>query len=249
MNSASLGAVGAFGRDSSIPASEQSHQDPKARFVPISGRSTLVVVRRESCPGVMNIPRYVEEVMTEPVVAVQPDLPAEEVARQLARRRIGAVPVVDRAMHVVGIVAESDLLNSGGPGGTARDAMTTPVVTVSAGTTAAEARALLLARDIGRLPVVDGDGRLLGIVSRRDLLGSLLPGDDEVRRRIIDRVIDFGGEVYTASVSGGSVHVRGRVTRAGEVAVLEKLLRETPGVVDLQLDFIYDVDDVRQEQE
>jgi len=174
--------------------------------------------------------------MTEPVVAVQPELSADEVARQLTERRIGAVPVVDRDTRVVGIVAESDLLNHPGPGGTARDAMTTPVVTVSAGTTVTEAGVLLLARDIGRLPVVDGMGRLVGIVSRRDLLRSTLPGDDEVRHGVIDRIVDFGGEVYTVSVSRGSVRVRGRVTHADEIPVLEKFLQETPGVVDLKLD-------------
>jgi CBS domain-containing protein len=192
----------------------------------------------------MNTQRYVQEAMIDQVVAVPPDASAEEVARQLTRHRIGAVPVVDRSQHVLGIIVEADLLSGTGPaGGTARDAMTTPAVTVTVGTTLDEARALLLARDIGRLPVVDGDGRLVGILSRRDLLQSLLPEDDEIRRRVIDRVIDAGGEVYAVTISEGSVWIRARVGCRSEIPVLEQMLRQTPGVVRFEADLAYDVDD------
>jgi CBS domain-containing protein len=189
----------------------------------------------------MNAQRYVQEIMNEPVIAVLPDISAEEVTKQLAQHRIGAVPVVDRSLRVLGIIAEADLL--AGAAGTARDAMSSPAVTVNVGTTVDEARTLLMARDIGRLPVVDGTGRLVGIVSRRDLLRSMLPGDAEVRRRVMDHVIDAGGEVYGIAVSDGNVWIRGRVGSRGEIPVLEQMLRETPGVKRLRVEFAYDVDD------
>ena len=188
---------------------------------------------------------YVEEVMTAPVIAVRADCPAEDAIRQLTERRIGATPVVDAALRVLGIVTESDLLAGGGSAaGIVADAMTTPAVTVTAGTTVEEARALLSARGIGRLPVVDGEGRLTGIVSRRDLLADLLPDDREIRHRVTDRVVDIGGEVFSVSVSHGSVIVRGRVGNRSEVAVVERLLRETPGVARVTVDFEYDHDDI-----
>src|SRR6266568_1096554 len=106
-----------------------------------------------------------------------------------------------------------------------------------------EVRALLAARDIGRLPVVDGRGVLIGIVSRRDLLRAFVPGDAETRHRVIDRVTDAGGEVYAVTVSGGAVWIRGRMERRAEIPVLEQTLLQTPGVTSVVLEFGCRVDD------
>lgn len=183
--------------------------------------------------------------MTYPVIAVQPGVSAEDVARELIRRRIGAVPVVDSSLHVLGIVAESDLMvGHGSLWTTARDVMSSPAVTVGAGATVTAARALLVARGIGRLPVVDHDGRLVGIVSRRDLLISGPPGDRRIRRAVIDRAIDMSAEVHSVSVVNGAVRVRGHVAARSQIPVLEHLLRRIPGVTGLDTEFDYDVDDI-----
>ena len=138
--------------------------------------------------------------MRYPVIAVRSGVSADHVARELTRRRIGAVPVVDPLLHVLGVVAESDLLTDRGSlWATARDVMSSPAVTVSTGTTVDRARALLRARGIGRLPVVDREGRLVGIVSRRDLLGSGPPDDRRIRQAVIERALDMGSEVYSVS--------------------------------------------------
>ena len=182
--------------------------------------------------------------MTYPVIAVQPGVSADDVAGELIRRGIGAVPVVDSSLHVLGVVTESDLMvGHESLWTTARDVMSSPVVTVTAGTTVTAARALLAARRIGRLPVVDRDGRLVGIVSRRDLLVSGPPGDRRVRRAVIDRVIDAGAEIHSVSVTGGVVRVRGHVAGRSQIPVLEHLLRRIPGVTQIDAHFDYDVDD------
>jgi CBS domain-containing protein len=124
----------------------------------------------------MDASRFVEEVMTCPVVAVQPGVAVDEIARQRTRRRIGAVPVVDASLRVLGVVAEADVLMDRSGRAAARDVMSSPALTVTVGTAVGVARALLATHRIGRLPVVDHEGRLIGIVCRRDLLVSDLSG-------------------------------------------------------------------------
>jgi CBS domain-containing protein len=108
-----------------------------------------------------------KEIMTTPVVTVPPDTPTGEVAETLGRHRISAVPVVDEAGGVVGLVSEYDLLAK--PGRTAREVMTTAVVSVTEDTDVAEVRHLLVDRRIRRVPVLAA-GRLVGIVSRSDVV-------------------------------------------------------------------------------
>lgn len=193
----------------------------------------------------MDAQHYVDEVMTYPVVAVQPGVPAGEVARQLVQRRIGAVPVVDSWLHVLGVVAESDLLADGrGDWATAGELMSSPAVTVTERTTVGQARALLDSRRIGRLPVVDHERRLVGIVSRRDLLLSGLSSDQRIKRQVIDRVIDAGAAIDSVSVRDGIVRLHAHVSLRSEVPVLKHLLRRIPGVVRLEADVGFVLDDV-----
>jgi CBS domain-containing protein len=118
-----------------------------------------------------------EEVMTCPVVAVRPGVAVEEIVRQLVGRRIGAVPVVDASLRVLGVVAEADVLTVQRPRhAVARNVMSAPALTITADTPVSVARALLATHRVGRLPVVDHQGRLVGIVCRRDLLARDLPG-------------------------------------------------------------------------
>lgn len=108
------------------------------------------------------------DIMTTPVVTVGPDTPVAEIAALLRRKAISAVPVVDDGGHVIGLVSEYDLLSKTGT--VSADIMTTSVISVSADTLISDIRRLLIEQRIRRLPVVQ-DGRLTGIVSRRDLVG------------------------------------------------------------------------------
>jgi hypothetical protein len=67
--------------------------------------------------------------------------------------------------------------------------------------------------------------------------------DHEIRRRIVDRVLDAGGEVSAAIVAAGSVWLRGRVGCRSEIALLERTLRNVPGVTRLDMCLGYDIDD------
>lgn len=105
--------------------------------------------------------------MSAPVITVGPDTPVVEVAETLTRHQISAVPVVDAAGAVLGLVSEYDLLAK--PGALAREVMVSALITVSRETAIADVRHLLVERRIRRVPVLDA-GRLVGIVSRSDVI-------------------------------------------------------------------------------
>lgn len=110
------------------------------------------------------------EIMTTLVVTVSPDTSVEWIAETLGLYRISAVPVVDEAEQVLGLVSEYDLLAKAGL--TAADIMTTSVISVTADTDISDVRQLLVDQRIRRVPVLQ-DGELVGIVSRSDIVALL----------------------------------------------------------------------------
>lgn len=143
--------------------------------------------------------------MTDDVVSVVPATSFRDVAKLLAEHDISGVPVVDEDDRVVGVVSESDLLARHEL--TARDLMTAPAVTVHAEETVADAARLMVRRGVERLPVVDEEERLVGIVTRRDLLRVYLRPDSEIRRRIREDVLsdamDLPGDAVDVHVLDG----------------------------------------------
>jgi CBS-domain-containing membrane protein len=135
------------------------------------------------------------EIMTTDVVAVKPDTPVAEVAAAMGRRGVSGVPVVDAAQKVVGVISEKDFLSRMGVQDAknfmslvanclmtkgcmtlpidcalAGDLMTSPAVTVAPDTPVRTIAALLTGRGINRVAVTDPAGRLLGLVSRADIV-------------------------------------------------------------------------------
>ncbi len=168
--------------------------------------------------------------MSSPPICVAADAPARRAVWLLWEYGIGAVPVVENGV-VVGVITEGGLVADRDlSASTARDVMAVPVVTVSPDTPVREALRTMNARGIGRLPVVDAARRPLGMVARRDLLAAMLPTDTEIRRRVVDRVIDAGGEVLGIAVDHGAVRLRGRVGLSGEIPLIERLVHQIDGV-------------------
>jgi CBS domain-containing membrane protein len=134
------------------------------------------------------------EIMTRDVITVQKDTDVYEAGRLLIRHKISGMPVVDDENHVIGMITQADLLTMAGiprghvfndvvikyvmnkpvphhrTGGKVKDIMTTPVITVSPETTAKRIATILDRKRIKRVPVVDDENRLLGIVSRGDIV-------------------------------------------------------------------------------
>jgi CBS-domain-containing membrane protein len=157
------------------------------------------------------IASQVEDVMTTKVSTVRLDTPYKVIAAQLHEHRVDAVPVVNDNECVLGVVSAADLLakvaldgNSGQEGLfalrhhrelqqahalTAADLMTSPAVTVGPCTSVRHAARRMSERHVKRLPVVDPDGRLLGIISRSDVLAVFRCPDESVRQAILRDVI------------------------------------------------------------
>lgn len=197
----------------------------------------------------------VRDVMTTTVVSVRKDASFKEMAAMLRSRRISAFPVLDAADRVVGVVSEGDLLvkeavlaegtsllaalrhvgeDGKAKGVTAGDLMTHPAVTIGPDVQVADAARLMYDRRIKRLPVVSDSGRLVGIISRSDVLAVFSRPDAEIRHEVADRVLPD----LVADPSGFEVRVRdGIVTITGtpltEQATHSLLdaARHVPGVV------------------
>lgn len=110
------------------------------------------------------------DIMTSPVITVRRDATRRQVADTLTGHGISAVPVLDDAGVVLGLVSEYDLLAKSGAN--AAELMTTAVITVSPDCTVADISHLLIDRRIQRVPVLR-DGAVVGIVSRRDVVAMM----------------------------------------------------------------------------
>ncbi|MEU8820534.1 CBS domain-containing protein [Actinoplanes sp. NPDC048796] len=201
----------------------------------------------------------VDDVMTKAVVSVEPAASYREVVDLLIGHRFSAVPVVDEYQHVTGVISETDLLRkieyagdeqprlfegrrrrgerAKAYAGTAADLMSSPPVVVLSKTPIAAAARLMDAENVKRLPVVDDLGRLIGIVSRGDLLKVHLRPDGEISADINESVLDAllheGADQVSAAVDGGVVRLTGEVDRRSTANLAVRLARQVPGVVEV----------------
>ncbi|MFD3889166.1 CBS domain-containing protein [Streptomyces microflavus] len=171
--------------------------------------------------------------MTDEVVTVEYTTPSAEVAGLLARHSINGVPVVGEDDHVVGMVSASDLLSR--PTSKVGRMMSFPAVTVYAEQTVAEAARLMTRRGCERLPVVDDEERLVGMVTRRDLLGFFLRPDAEVEHRIRDDVLNgvlrVQADAVQVHVLDGVVVLAGRLPHRSLIRIALALTSRTEGVI------------------
>jgi len=116
-------------------------------------------------------------------------------------------------------------------------------------TSVAAAARLMDAEHVKRLPVVDDAGRIVGLVSRKDLLGLFLRDDEDIRREVVDevlvRVMWIDPSRVTVSVEQGIVTLNGTVERRSSLSIIKELVARLAGVVDVVANLNYRIDDVR----
>ncbi|MCQ4084812.1 CBS domain-containing protein [Streptomyces sp. RB6PN25] len=204
-------------------------------------------------------PHIVSDVMTQTVVAVGPNASFKEIVRTMEQWKVSALPVLEGEGRVIGVVSEADLLpkqefrdsdpsrieqtarladlaKAGAT--TAEELMSTPALTVHADATLAQAARVMAHGRIKRLPVIDAEGHLAGVVSRSDLLKVFLRTDldieDEVRRDVIGLLFPNLSPPPEVTVDEGAVTLRGHIPDPALIPIAARLTRAVEGVVDVE---------------
>jgi CBS domain-containing protein len=220
----------------------------------------------------------VGDVMTTPVVSVRPEVPLKEVARLMVEHMVSGIPVVEADGRVVGVVSEADFLVKqrgaeavrrrplawllGESRATlatlskvaavaAREAMTSPAITIGADRPVREAADLMVERRVNRLPVVDAAGVLVGIVTRADIVRGFVRPDEELARVIRDEILVkalwMDPHEIDLKVTHGNAELRGTVDRRSTAEVLAHLAAQVDGVVSVTSELTWRLDDSRLE--
>ena len=202
----------------------------------------------------------IRSVMSTHVVTVSPETTLKDAAARLVRYGISGLPVVDDDGRLLGMLSEADILakEAGSARGssspregmlgwligdapprhldarTVADAMTSPAVTIGPERTAREAAVRMLAEDVNRLPVIEGD-TLVGIVSRADLVRAFARSDTEIRREIdtdvVKQILWLDPTGLDVDVENGIVTLSGTLDSDTDIELLREFVRRVPGVV------------------
>ena len=214
----------------------------------------------------------VQEIMTRDVLTIGPEADLRDVARIFVETGISGLPVCGARREVLGVVSEGDiLLKERGPvleGGRhfrfrrarssrsrekkaaaikVRDAMSAPAITISSYSSVAEAASLMTEHGINRLPVLK-DSELVGIVTRTDLVRAFVRSDEDIRREIREELLRRTlwlevPEAIRVDVERGAVRLKGHLERRSDATLLEGLVSRVPGVVSVEADVSWTIDD------
>jgi CBS domain-containing protein len=208
--------------------------------------------------------RCVSDVMTTSVVNADPVTPYQEIDRLLTENKISGLPVLRVGRKVIGVVSEADLLAAEDETArqsrlsstlprrwwvrrqphlhlTAERLMTTPAITIGADATIPAATRLMNTHHVRRLPVVNDEGELVGIVSRRDLLSVFLRPDDDIvhnARQVLDELPLANPMDVVVAVRRGVVTLTGTI-RPGPgddqdlLLLVLRLIWDIDGVIDV----------------
>jgi len=197
----------------------------------------------------------VKDVMTNEVVSVRETAEYKEIVAAMRKLHISALPVLDEEDRLVGVVSEADLLlkevGQGALGGylistgrrgerakaagfTAAELMSSPALTIGPDDSVSGAARLMHDRHVKRLPVVDDEGRVVGILSRVDVLSVFARPDGEIRDEVIKNIqgdFAFAPNQINVTVRSGVVTVSGQVESLAVARDLINALKHAEGVV------------------
>lgn len=198
----------------------------------------------------------VRDVMSSRVIALRKTAEFKEIVWALRHYRVSACPVIDDSDRLIGVVSEADLLSKATdpelPAGlvrlnwrlaehtkatatTAEELMTSPAIAIGPGAPIAEAARLMQDKQVKRLPVVGQDAKLVGIVTRSDILSVYQRPDgdiwDEVVKVVLDEEFALDADAFEVTVRSGIVTISGQVGRRETALSLLGRVRHAEGVV------------------
>jgi CBS domain-containing protein len=201
----------------------------------------------------------VQDLMTRNVLTVRSSTPLKDAAALLAEHRISGLPVVDGERRVLGVLSEGDILfkESGTTekqgffdrllavpatgldlklaAKTAGEAMSAPALTIGPRRPVTEAATTMIEEGVNRLPVVDDDERLIGIITRADLVRAFVRSDaeveNEIREDVIRRTLWMEPDTIQVEVHDGEVRLAGEVETKGDAELIPTFVQRVPGVV------------------
>jgi len=202
----------------------------------------------------------VEKLMTRQVAAVMPEASLKGAAAVLAQRHVSGLPVIDGNRVVVGVLSESDIVyrETGGSDSahfvqsltlpkdqpdrkaqatTVRDAMSSPAITIESRHPIDRAARIMVNKGVRRLPVVDAEGHLVGIVTKADLVRAFIRSDDELAREIREDVLErrlwLKPEAIDVHVHDGEVELSGQVETRADAQLIPGFVEQIPGVMNV----------------
>ena len=190
----------------------------------------------------------VVDLMTTEVIAVSRDTGLGEAARLMLRNQVSGLPIIEPDGTLAGIITEADFLRlelerqegKRGQGGMVGDVMSRGVVTVKPEAEIYEAAKIMATQEVKRLPVVDDDDRLLGVISRADIVSLFTRPDDviedEIREDLIRRVLFIDPDGIKVDVANAVVKLSGEVATRSEAKMLEELTNRLDGVLRVESD-------------
>lgn len=204
----------------------------------------------------------IQDAMTTEIVTTTPEASLKDAARELAKHHVSGLPVVDAEGVVVGVISEADIVAKevddtprgsllqrfleGPPvddrfyARTVGEAMSSPALTIARDRPLAQAASTMLAEGINRLPVVDTKGRLVGLVTRGDLVRAFTRDDETLRREITQLIHDLwlDGTPLEIDIDQGKVTLRGEVENEADARVLRTMIRRVPGVIEVDAELL-----------
>jgi len=206
------------------------------------------------------------DIMSIDVLTVSPEDSLKTAARRMVEGGVSGLPVIDANSKLVGIITEADFLEreADRPHRRLLDAlmhkpdtiveaemvgevMSTHPVVIYPEASVTEAARVMSHHHVKRLPVVNDEGVLQGIISRGDVVTVFTRPDDviedEIREDIIKRVLLLDGDSLDVRVSDGIVVLYGRLPTRTDKRLLEEMVRRIDGVVRMESDVVFEVDD------
>lgn len=187
----------------------------------------------------------VADIMTRQVVTITPSESIKACADLMRTHDVSALPVVLAGDRVAGIVCDDDVVhvlttstNGARSRRTVADVMTKNVITISSRATVAGAARTMYERGVKSLPVIDGSNRLVGIVSREDVLKIFLRSDESIRKEVANGLLNelplLGRGRVHVTVKDGVVTLDGEVETGSLTGLLVRLIAAVPGVVGVE---------------